>query len=1518
MYTPNLNSLISAAISGADDFGAVTQRQTAGPFGQGVPDPLLYEVLPDPSGAYDNVVTPSGTEQFLETSSGFVATNPLNTDALTKQPDGTLRLTKLDGSFYQFNSSGYLAYYQTAGGLRTTFNYDANQNVTSVVAPGNQVTTYSYNSNGLVTSSTDPFGNVTTYGYTVDQSAALLTSITTPAGTTTITYTPTPSRVLLGYDDSSPALEYLPTSITLPDGSGERYTYDGFGRLTKTTLLDGSDPVTEAYDATGLGVTTTFADGTTKTDLYGPGGILLKTTDATGDTTALSYGPNLLLSSILAPGGAQSSLTYNGQNEISGAVSPTGTAVTLTYDSEGRVIGLTDGNGNTVTAAYDSNSNLASLTFPDGTQTQYAYNSAGQLDQVTGRDGAVTSFTLNANGQPTQVSYSDGTSFSYTYDAHGNMLTSTDADGTTTYTYNAAQEVTKIAYPGGQSVSYQYNSKGLVTQESDQSGVLETYTYDADARLLEVLDGSGNVLVSYTYDDLGRVSMESFENGTKTVYSYDANGNIASITNLAVGGTVSNSLTYTYNAQGEPLTSTDQSGNVTSYAYDALGQLTQVTLPGGRSITYNYDADSNRTSVVDSAGTDTATYAVNNLDQYTSVGGTSYTYDKDGNLQTMTNASGTTTYTYNAAGQLASSTGPAGTFTYSYNALNQLDSYTINGVRTNLLLDAAGHVIAAYNASGTLIANYQYGLQLISRQAPGGSNSFYDFDLTGNTTAITNSAGAIVNTYSYLPFGEKLSSTGSAGNLFTFSGASGVLDLGDGLYRMVHRTYSPSLGRFLQPDPTGFAGGLNLYRYADNAPSLLIDPSGLFAATPIVFTETVTVGTSASFTPSAELVGTAFGRAADIELADFTIAVAAAVAGTAAVALAPGIILIIPLADAFAPIVLALAFLANVHPHLVLPPDVIMPLSNIRNHLPITLVNSLDPNEIVGPAGGGANQYVTANQPLSYTIFFENQSTATAPAQDVTVTTTLNPNVDLSMFELLSIGWGSEVLNVPAGLTSYSTRVSYVQPNTGKTILVDVSAALDFRTRTLTWTFTSLDPTTLDTPSDPLAGFLPPDNSTGQGRGYVSYTVDPVAGLASGTVINAAASVVFDKNAAISTQTWTNIIDAGPPTSTVAPLAATQTTPSFLVSWSGHDDPNGSGIASYTIYVSIDGGAFTPWMNTTATSAEFEGSPGHTYAFYSIATDNVGNVQALPTLIETTTVLVAPTLTIAGPSTATAGSTYTLNLSASGTGASTITSWTVNWGDGSVQTFPGNPMSVTHVYAKGPSTDTISATATNPSGTFPAGDTVQVAVAVSNSNAPVVTLAAPVPAVAGVAFFDSGSFKSTAHGPFSAEVNYGDGTGLQVLKLSKSRTFTLDHVFASAGTYVITVGVTDGGHRSGQFMTTVTVSPALASGYGAGRDAFVTTLYTEDLGRTPELQGLRFWSGVLAAETKPKTVALAIYDLPEHRADLAKGDVPSIPFHSSYANALRAGQQAARSYKQTPSGPMTLARSLRGGKKGPH
>jgi hypothetical protein len=71
----------------------------------------------------------------------------------------------------------------------------------------------------------------------------------------------------------------------------------------------------------------------------------------------------------------------------------------------------------------------------------------------------------------------------------------------------------------------------------------------------------------------------------------------------------------------------------------------------------------------------------------------------------------------------------------------------------------------------------------------------------------------------------------------------------------------------------------------------------------------------------------------------------------------------------------------------------------------------------------------------------------------------------------------------------------------------------------------------------------------------------------------------------------------------------------------------GSGIRGFTIYVSDNGGPFIPWLvNTTLTSATYAGQPGHSYAFYSVATDNAGNVEPTPTGPQATTI-VGPAVT---------------------------------------------------------------------------------------------------------------------------------------------------------------------------------------------------------------------------------------------------------------------------------------------------
>jgi probable HAF family extracellular repeat protein len=98
-------------------------------------------------------------------------------------------------------------------------------------------------------------------------------------------------------------------------------------------------------------------------------------------------------------------------------------------------------------------------------------------------------------------------------------------------------------------------------------------------------------------------------------------------------------------------------------------------------------------------------------------------------------------------------------------------------------------------------------------------------------------------------------------------------------------------------------------------------------------------------------------------------------------------------------------------------------------------------------------------------------------------------------------------------------------------------------------------------------------------------------------------------------------IDSTKPVSHVAGLPATVLTTSFSVTWSGADAT--SGIASYTIFVADNGGAFAPWISGTApaqaTQATYTGVAGHTYGFYSIATDVTGNQELAKTAAEAMT-----------------------------------------------------------------------------------------------------------------------------------------------------------------------------------------------------------------------------------------------------------------------------------------------------------
>jgi hypothetical protein len=283
---------------------------------------------------------------------------------------------------------------------------------------------------------------------------------------------------------------------------------------------------------------------------------------------------------------------------------------------------------------------------------------------------------------------------------------------------------------------------------------------------------------------------------------------------------------------------------------------------------------------------------------------------------------------------------------------------------------------------------------------------------------------------------------------------------------------------------------------------------------------------------------------------------------------------------------------------------------------PLRPRNSADPNDKVGTIGATPDGFLTSATPLGYAIHFENLETATAPAQEVVITDTLDAaTLDFDTFSLGSIAFGTVVVTPAPGMQRYTAGID-LRPE--QNLVVGIDAGLDTETGVVTWRFTSIDPDTGMLTDDPDAGFLPPNLTPPEGDGQVEFTVALKAGLATGTTVCNAASIVFDVNAPIVTPEWCNTIDEDLPASQVSPLPATQASPTFPVEWAGTDV--GSGIASYTILVSEDGGPAAPLLSdTTATSTMFVGRAGSSYAFYGVARDLAGNVEERPVAPDATT-----------------------------------------------------------------------------------------------------------------------------------------------------------------------------------------------------------------------------------------------------------------------------------------------------------
>src|SRR5579862_6220785 len=109
-----------------------------------------------------------------------------------------------------------------------------------------------------------------------------------------------------------------------------------------------------------------------------------------------------------------------------------------------------------------------------------------------------------------------------------------------------------------------------------------------------------------------------------------------------------------------------------------------------------------------------------------------------------------------------------------------------------------------------------------------GVRKLYVPDPLGSTVALLDSTQTPTDTFTYWPYGEVNTSTGTTPTPFKYVGTKGYYTDDSGKIYVRARVLDPSKGRWLTQDPIGFDGrDYNLYRYVTDNPVMISDPYGL-------------------------------------------------------------------------------------------------------------------------------------------------------------------------------------------------------------------------------------------------------------------------------------------------------------------------------------------------------------------------------------------------------------------------------------------------------------------------------------------------------------------------------------------------------------------------------------------------------------------------------------------------------------------------------------------------------------------
>ena len=782
----------------------------------------------------------------------------------------------------QYNALGDIIATITPSGARQQYFYDNMQRITSMVDPLGSRLSLQYDSRGNVITMTDPllYQIHTTY----DKLSRPTTLTDALQGTSTISYN-AQSKPIQAVDalNHVARMEYNDRNqvIHAVDALGDstHYEYDAVGNLIMATLPNGRQ-IVYTYDANSRQVQVADQYGIIQKTIYDAMGRTTAIINANGDTTRMTYDALGRLTQSTDPlghteqygydlagnmlthtdaNGNTTTYTYDAIGNLLTETDAMNNVTTYTYNADGELTSVTDANGNATNYQYDAASQLTLITFANGKTQQFWYDAAGNVIRYKDEAGNQTVMTYDANGNMISRTYPDGSSDQYTYDLNGNLLTANNANANITFTYDAngqvLSETMSTSFNSQPSTfNYTYDTHNGTINITYPSGRVIEEHYDLRGRLSTILNSQFSILNSpdtiafFTYTPTNHLASRTYGNGDHTTFSYDAANRLTNISSLNSQFSILN-YDYTYDPAGNILSRIDslQPNRSETYAYDALHRLTEFrrgvannsgVIPNPlKQVQYALDALGNRTTVT--ANGTTTTYSHNNMNAYTTVGNETLQYDGNGNML----SDGSHTYQYNYRNRMIGVDNGT-TSTYQYDALDRRISKT-TATDTILFFYRGVQCIEELHANipsgegqgwvSHTTVSYIYGTAIddILSMHRNSQNYYYHKNHLGSVMAITDSMGAIVETYDYDPYGTPniYNAAGSEiivsniGNTILFTGRE--YDYETELYYFRARALHSVLGRFIQHDPLNYIDGMNMYSYVLNNPIKKTDRFGM-------------------------------------------------------------------------------------------------------------------------------------------------------------------------------------------------------------------------------------------------------------------------------------------------------------------------------------------------------------------------------------------------------------------------------------------------------------------------------------------------------------------------------------------------------------------------------------------------------------------------------------------------------------------------------------------------------------------